>query len=42
MLTVFRYRLDPTTRAYASAGSHTGRLTVDDPLNISIDLTNLR
>ena len=41
-LTVFRYLLDLTTRTYASAGSHTGQLVVDDPLTVSIDLTTLR
>ena len=30
-LAVFRYRLDPTTRIYASAGITTDKLTVSDP-----------
>lgn len=41
-LSVFCYRLDPTTAAYASAGVHTGRK--DDrhrPVSITIDLTTL-
>lgn len=40
-LTVFRYRLDRTTRTYASMGASTGKLVVTDPLEISIDFANL-
>lgn len=40
-LTVFRYRLDPTTRGYASAGISTDKLTVSDPFPISVDLADL-
>ncbi|MGH3180651.1 MAG: Uma2 family endonuclease [Streptosporangiaceae bacterium] len=40
-LSVFCYRLDPTTGAYASAGVHTGKMTVTDPVSITIDLTTL-
>ncbi|HEY4021052.1 MAG TPA: Uma2 family endonuclease [Pseudonocardiaceae bacterium] len=40
-LTVFRYRLDPTTRIYASAGISTDKLTVTDPFAISVDLADL-
>jgi Uma2 family endonuclease len=40
-LSVFCYRLDPTTGAYASAGVHAGKLTVTDPIAITIDLTTL-
>jgi Uma2 family endonuclease len=40
-LTVFRYRLDPTTRVYASAGISTDKLTVTDPFPISVDLADL-
>jgi Uma2 family endonuclease len=40
-LSVFRYRLDPTTGSYASAGIHTGKMTVTDPVSITIDLTTL-
>jgi Uma2 family endonuclease len=41
MLSVFCYRLDPTTGAYASAGVHTGKMTVTDPISVTIDLTAL-
>lgn len=40
-LTVFRYRLDPTTRGYASAGISTDKLTVSDPFPVSVDLADL-
>jgi Uma2 family endonuclease len=40
-LSVFCYRLDPTTGAYASAGVHTGKMTITDPVSITIDLTTL-
>jgi Uma2 family endonuclease len=40
-LSVFCYRLDPTTGAYASAGVHTGKMTVTDPVPVTIDLTAL-
>jgi Uma2 family endonuclease len=41
ILSVFCYRLDPTTGAYASAGVHTGKMTVTDPIAVTIDLTAL-
>ena len=41
ILSVFCYRLDPATAAYASAGVHTGKMTVTDPVSITIDLTAL-
>jgi Uma2 family endonuclease len=40
-LSVFCYRLDPTTGAYASAGVHTGKMIVTDPIAVTIDLTSL-
>ena len=40
-LSVFCYRLDPTTGTYASAGVHTGKMTVAEPVTITIDLTTL-
>jgi Uma2 family endonuclease len=40
-LSVFCYRLDPTTASYASAGVHTGKLTVTDPIAITVDLATL-
>jgi Uma2 family endonuclease len=40
-LFVFCYRLDPTTGAYASAGVHTGTMTVADPVAATIDLSSL-
>jgi Uma2 family endonuclease len=41
-LTVFRYRLDPTTHVYASAGVDTGTMTVTDPVKLTVDLADLR
>ncbi|GAA1014876.1 hypothetical protein Aple_053000 [Acrocarpospora pleiomorpha] len=38
---VFRYRLDPTTGLYASAGVDTGKLKVSAPLSLEIDLIEL-
>jgi Uma2 family endonuclease len=40
-LSVFCYRLDPTTGTYASAGVHTGTLTVTEPVTITVDLAAL-
>lgn len=40
-LSVFCYRHDPTTGAYASAGVHTGKITVTDPVSVTIDLASL-
>jgi Uma2 family endonuclease len=40
-LSVFCYRLDPTTGTYASAGVHTGKMIVAEPVTITIDLTTL-
>jgi Uma2 family endonuclease len=40
-LSVFTYRLDPTTATYASAGVHTGKMTVTEPVTITIDLSTL-
>ena len=40
-LSVFAYRLDPTTGGYASAGIHTGKMTVTEPFPATIDLTTL-
>jgi Uma2 family endonuclease len=40
-LSVFCYRLDPTTGAYASAGVHAGKMTVTDPVSVTIDLASL-
>ena len=41
LLSVFCYRLDSTTGTYASAGVHTGKMTVTEPVPITIDLTAL-
>lgn len=41
ILSIFCYRLDPTTGAYASAGVHTRKMTVTDPVSVTIDLTAL-
>lgn len=40
-LAVFRYRLDPTTRVYTSAGVSTDKLAVSDPFAVSVDLAEL-
>ncbi len=40
-LSAFTYRLDPTTGTYASAGVHTGKMTVTEPVTITIDLSTL-
>lgn len=40
-LSVFCYRLDPTTGSYASAGVHTGTMTVIEPVTVTIDLSAL-
>jgi Uma2 family endonuclease len=40
-LSVFCYRLDPTTGTYASAGVHSGKMTVTDPVSVVIDLPTL-
>ncbi|HEX4060729.1 MAG TPA: Uma2 family endonuclease [Streptosporangiaceae bacterium] len=40
-LSVFCYRLDPTTGTYASAGVHSGRLTVTEPISVDLDLATL-
>ncbi|CAM3506690.1 Uma2 family endonuclease [Kibdelosporangium persicum] len=40
-LAVFRYRLDPTTGSYASAGVSTGTMVVDHPVTVTIDLGEL-
>lgn len=41
VLTIFRYRLDPTTGSYAPAGAHTGKMAVSEPVTVTIDLTGL-
>jgi Uma2 family endonuclease len=40
-LSVFCYRLDPTTGAYASAGVHSGKFAVTEPVSVNIDLATL-
>jgi Uma2 family endonuclease len=40
-LTVYRFRLDQTTRTYASLGASTGKLVATDPLEVSIALAEL-
>jgi Uma2 family endonuclease len=41
-LTVFRYRLDPTTRVYASAGVDTGTMIVTDPVKMTVVVGGIR
>jgi Uma2 family endonuclease len=38
---VFCYRLDPTTGTYASAGVHSPKMTVTEPVGVAVDLTTL-
>jgi Uma2 family endonuclease len=40
-LTVFRHRLDPTTRTYAVAGVDTGTMVITDPFDLVVDLADL-
>jgi Uma2 family endonuclease len=40
-LTVFRYRLDPTTGSYTSAGAYSGPMKVSEPIVVTIDLGEL-
>jgi Uma2 family endonuclease len=40
-LCVFCYRLDPTTGTYASAGVHSGKIAVTEPVSVTIDLAAL-
>ena len=40
-LSVFCYRLDPTTKTYATAGVHSGRVEVHEPVSLSLDLARL-
>ncbi|RZS32776.1 Uma2 family endonuclease [Herbihabitans rhizosphaerae] len=39
--TLFRYRLDETTRVYVATGADTGELTVSDPFALALDLDEL-
>jgi Uma2 family endonuclease len=41
VLSVFCYRLDPTTGTYASAGAHSGKMIVTEPVSITVDLSTL-
>jgi hypothetical protein len=41
-LTVFRYRLDPTTRTYVGTGADTGKVVITEPFRLAIDLAGLR
>ena len=40
-LTIFRYRLDPTTGSYASAGAQSDTLSVSEPVAVTVDLAEL-
>lgn len=40
-LSVFCYRLDPTTGVYASAGIYSGKLAVTEPVSLTLDLSTL-
>ena len=41
-LTVYRYQLDPMTRAYAPTAIDTGTLKVTNPVKLTLDLADLR
>ena len=41
ILSVFCYRLDPATGTYASAGVHAGKMTVTEPVPLTIDFPAL-
>ncbi|OXM69244.1 MULTISPECIES: Uma2 family endonuclease [Amycolatopsis] len=41
LIQLFRYRLDPTTRVYASAGVDTGKVSLHDPFPVTLDLAAL-
>jgi Uma2 family endonuclease len=41
VLSVFCYRLDATTSAYTSAGVYAGKLTVTEPISVTIDVATL-
>lgn len=40
-LRVFRYQLDPTTHGYTLLGEDTDKLTVSDPVELTLDLQTL-
>jgi Uma2 family endonuclease len=42
VISVFRYELDPMTRTYALAGLDKGRLSIKDPVELDLDLEELR
>jgi Uma2 family endonuclease len=39
---VFRYQLDPMTRTYALVGLDKGKLSIKDPVELNLDLEDLR
>jgi hypothetical protein len=41
-LTVFRYRLDPATGRYASAGADTDKMPISSPFELQLDFSRLR
>jgi len=41
-INVFRYQLDPMTRTYALAGLDKGKLSIEDPIVLDLDLEVLR
>jgi Uma2 family endonuclease len=41
-INVFRYQLDPMTRTYALVGLDKGKLSVEDPIVLELDLESLR
>jgi Uma2 family endonuclease len=41
-INVFRYQLDPMTRTYALVGLDKGKLSIEDPVELELDLEALR
>lgn len=41
-INVFRYQLDPMTRTYALVGLDKGKLSIEDPIVLDLDLEGLR
>jgi Uma2 family endonuclease len=42
VINVFRYQLDPMTRTYALVGLDKGKLVINDPVGLELDLETLR
>jgi Uma2 family endonuclease len=42
VINVFRYQLDPMTRTYALVGLDKGKISINDPVELDLDLEDLR